>query len=357
MAFENIIGQERVKRFFARTLASSRASHAYLFVGQGGVGKGAMALEVAKGLLTSGDKPEEVKGTDRIANLKHPDVHIIFPAPAKISDDDYVKIIHSIVENPYCRAQPWANPSISIDRIRDLRRKAAYKSFEGHGRVCIIWDCDRLTVEASNALLKILEEPPDNMYLLMTSSRPNVLLPTITSRCHLVKFDPLPAVELEKALIATETVDAQRARLCARLAGGSYRRCLELAREGVDEMQTRALEFFRKSIQNRFVQVCFVDEILDHFQRDLKSIKELLAYLLIWFRDALVYRESGGESEFLILQDHIEVVQKFNRSFPNADLNAATNEIERSLELMDRNVQINLILIVLLNRLRAFVRR
>lgn len=354
MAFDRIIGQEKVKRFFARTFEHDRVSHAYLFVGQSGTGKAVMAIDVAAGLLGYANGDSNAK---RVEQLSHPDVHLVFPSPAKATEEDVAKVPDSLVENPYGRVQPWANPSISIEKIRDIRKKAAYKSFEGKGRVFIILDCDRLTVEASNALLKILEEPPEGMHLLMTSSRPSLLLPTITSRCQIVKFDPLSASEIESALLSTG-VEAQKARIYARLADGSFTRALELREEGLDELQQHTLDFFRKSIQSSYLQVMFVEDLLNQFQRDAKAVREVLAHLLIWFRDALVYREAGAErTEMLILGDQLEVLKNFNKSFPNADLNGAAQEIERSLELMDRNVQVNLILIVLLNKLRAFVRR
>ncbi len=354
MAFENIIGQERVKRFFTKVLTSERLSHAYLFLGPSGVGKEAMAIEVAKACLGEADNP----ASSRVGKLTHPDVQVIFPAPKKIDEGERASIVASIVKDPYQRLQPWANPSISIDSIREIRRKSAYKSFEGSGRVVLVLDCERMTLEAANALLKILEEPPDKTYLLMTSSHHSLLLPTITSRCQLVKFDPLAANEIHDALQSRQRADERKARLCSKLADGSYRRALELLSEGTQELQEQALTCFRQTIQSSFTQVCYVDGLLNRYQRDNKRIRELLAHLLGWFRDALVFRETAGEAtDSLIHSDDVEVLKKFTSAFPNADLHSAAMEIEKSLELMDRNVQVNLILIVLLNKLRMLVRR
>ena len=101
-------------------------------------------------------------------------------------------IIDSVVSDPYQRSELWANPSVSIDTIRQLRRKASFKSFEGGSRVVIIVDCERMTTEAANALLKILEEPPPNVYFFLLTSDPGRLLPTVRSRCQIVRFGPLP---------------------------------------------------------------------------------------------------------------------------------------------------------------------
>ncbi|MFQ5604233.1 MAG: DNA polymerase III subunit delta' [bacterium] len=361
MAFDKIIGQNRVKEFFQKAFTSGRLSHAYLFVGERGVGKVAMAVELAKALICpDGLNCQKGACTDcsRISKLNHPDVHLIFPAPAKIKEDEHQKIVASVAADPYQRLELWANPSISIERIRDVRHTSSFKSFEGKGRVEIIVDCERMTTEAANALLKILEEPPDKMFIIMISSRPSLLLPTIVSRCQSIKFDPLSVEDIETALQERNSVAEKQARLMARLAGGSYRHALDLLDDNLQEMQTKALELFRKSVQNEFTQILYIEDILQTVQRDQKKVKELLTLLIIWFRDALIFKETDGQTDDnLINLDELEVLSNFTKHFPNADMHSAVQEIEKALELMERNVQINLILIVLLNKLRNYIRR
>jgi len=369
MVFENILGQQRVKNFFEKALKSQRLSHAYLFVGDRGVGKEATALELAKALFcekSGACSAEPCPNCMRVSKLSYPDLHFIFPAPAiikdkakeKVNEAKRVQILESVAANPYLRAELWANPMISIDKIRELRRQSSYKSFEGRGRIAIIVDAERMSEEAANSVLKILEEPPEKMYLLMISSRPNLLLPTISSRCQIIKFEPLKATEIEQAIIENYNIEQEKSRLTSRLASGSYRRAVELLDDNIQEMQNQSLEFFRKSVQSEFTQILYVDELLKACQRDLKKVKDLLSLLLIWFRDALVFRETGeSNQELLIYAEAFETLNNFTQKFPNADLQSAVIAIEESLEQMNRNVQINLILIVLLNKLRTFVRR
>lgn len=370
MAFENIIGQQRVRNFFEKALKSERLSHAFLFVGERGVGKEAIALELAKALFcekSGACSPEPCPNCMRVSKLSHPDLHFIFPAPVKDNKPEKKQeeiriherqILKSIAANPYHRVEVWPNPAISIKTIREIRRKSSYKSFEGRGRIVIIVDAERMSEEAANSVLKILEEPPEKMYLLLISSRPNLLLPTISSRCQLIKFEPLKAAEIEQALIENHNIEQKKARLTSRVASGSYRRAIELLDENLQEKQNQSLEFFRKSVQSEFTQIKYVDEVLKTCQRDLKQIKDLLSLLLIWFRDALVFRETDEPNqELLIYAGAFETLNNFTQKFPDADLQSAVNAIEESLEQISRNVQINLILIVLLNKLRTFVRR
>lgn len=361
MAFATIIGQKRVRVFLQKAMAHGRISHAYLFTGVKGVGKEAVALDFAKALLCSNKfacSNDPCPDCTRVAKLNHPDVHFIFPAPAKVKQDDRNRVLASVAANPYHRLEIWSNPMISIDQIREIRRTSSYKSFEGKGRVVVIVDCERMTIEASNALLKILEEPPDKTHLIMISSRPNLLLPTITSRCQEVKFNPLTFEEIEQALVGKSLADKRRARITARMSAGSYARAMELLDENLQELQETALDFFRKTIQNQFIQIQFVEQLINSYHRDLQRIKELLKAVAIWFRDAMIFVETNGANpDFLIHSEQTEILKNFTNHFPKADLSGAIVEIERALELMDRNVQINLILVVLLSRLRRHLRR
>jgi len=355
MAFDEIIGQARVWRLLRKALLNGRISHAYLLVGQPGVGKEALALALARHLLALEKDENDPLEDARVRNLTHPDVRVVFPSPSKLKEDDRARIVASIAADPYQRLRPWANPSISIDQIREIRRQASYKSFEGNGRVFVIYDCDMMTVEASNSLLKVLEEPPPNMYLIMTSSKPSLLLPTIISRSQIVKCAPLTTSEIAQALEA-RGVSQDKASLVARLSDGNFRRALDFLNEDLQEVQTLALNFFRQSVQNEFRQLIYVHEILAALQRDLRAVKELLTHALLWVRDAWVYKEIGDVPDFLIHDGQADVLRKFNQHFPNAGLHAAAREIEYAFELMERNVQINLILIVLLNKLRHYIR-
>lgn len=360
MGFNAVMGQTRVKRFFQKALEAERLSHAYLFVGERGVGKEAMALEVARALFCSRRTPfpcGQCRGCRRVAKLSHPDLVFVFPAPAKVKESDYQTVVQSVVADPYQRAELWANPSISIDKVREIRRSAAYKSLEGRGRVIVLGDAERMTNEAANALLKLLEEPPDKSYLILISSRPNLLLPTIVSRCQVVKFAPLTPEEMAPALVQRQGVEEGRARLVARLAGGSYRRALELLDEDLNALREISLTLFRRSVQKDFTQLLFVDELLHTVQRDARKIKDLLTLLGFWLRDALIFQQNPDVAgDQVVNYDRVEVLQRFAENFPDADLYSAVQEVERSLELMDRNVQLNLILIVLLNKLRVCLR-
>src|SRR6185436_4174996 len=115
---------------------------------------------------------------------------------------------------------------LRVEQMRQIEKEANYRPFEGKARVFLIDEADKLNDNSSNALLKVLEEPPSTAHLILITSRPAMLLPTILSRCQMIRFSPLTAAEIETHLIKNKLVDSKTARLRARAAGGSMGRAL-----------------------------------------------------------------------------------------------------------------------------------
>ncbi len=329
-----------------------------LFHGAEGVGKESIALELAAALICQQDDYfacGECSDCNRIAQLSHPDVYYIFPAPKSMTSQEQKEIISSIVKNPYTRLNLWANPSISIDQIRELKRTSALTSFENKGRVVIIADAQRMTVEAANSLLKILEEPPGKMTIILTSSQPNLLLSTIISRCQSLRFGPIGWQEIEKALIEQNHVEDEKAQLVAKLSFGSYRRALEILDEDLDQKRHQVLDILRTVIRTDLDRLLLAEQLIRN--EDKKTIKDLLSILLLWFRDAFLYSQGNGDKELIVNIDLIETLAKFCDSFEDINFEAIVADIENAIELFNRNVYVNLIVINLFYSLKHNLRR
>jgi DNA polymerase III subunit delta' len=356
VSFSRVIGQERPKNILLRALQGRHLHHAYFFTGPEGAGKEAMAIEFAKTIYCNSDaaKPcDQCSSCRRIGHFSHPDFLFFFPIPKGVSVDEEREILNSLTEEPYLRKKPWANPLLGIDRVRELRRVSVLKPLESH-RVVVIAEADKMTAEAANALLKILEEPPPNMYLILTSSRPQAVLATIFSRCQEVRFGMLTDGQIETALITSQNITAGTAKLIARVAQGNYRRALEWLEEDLEERRGSVVDFLRACLRDPLTQMEFVEELLAKY--DKRVIKDFLSLVLIWFRDVLVLRNGAGHNlavaDLLVNADHRETLEKFSGAFVDIGFDDIFSEVERSIELIDRNVQIQLILIVLLTRLQ-----
>src|SRR4030088_1864502 len=110
---------------------------------------------------------------------------------------------------------------IRVKPMRELEREANFRPFEGAARVFIVEDADNMNDQASNALLKTLEEPPPTSHLILTTSNPTALLPTIRSRCQTIRFAPIPRAAIESFLIEEKRLSTSNAELLSRTSGGS----------------------------------------------------------------------------------------------------------------------------------------
>lgn len=366
MAFSEVIGQNRVKKILSRTIEQSRVHHAYLFYGNSGVGKEAMALEFAKALLCTtqtGEGCDNCANCMRIKKLSHPDVVYLFPAPTTMKPEEELQIFQSISENPYKRLRLWANPIISIERIRNLKKTCSLKSFEGRGRVVIIAEAHKMTQEAANSLLKLLEEPPEKMHFILETSALTQILPTIISRCQTMSFATLSEKEIEAALVKREKLPAEKAQLIARIAFGDYGRALELIDEDLSEQRRFSVDILRQLLKSDYDRLILVESIMK--ENDKLQIKELLGILLLWFRDSLIFSQFSKDaslsekevSEKLVNIDEYETLKRFVNAFDSIDFKNIIFEIENAIELINRNVNVTLILIVLLDNLKKYMRR
>ena len=183
MSFDNILGQDRPKESLKKALQSGRIPNSYLFYDQDSVGKKLTAYELCKSLncntLGPIDSCDKCSSCLKIEKGIHPDVHILEP-----------------------QIPPGARQAvIKIDVIRELQKKLMYLPYEGHTKVVIINDAEKMNLQAANSFLKTLEEPPSKTLIILIASNPYQLLPTIVSRCQGIKFYPLP-VEVIKKIIS-----------------------------------------------------------------------------------------------------------------------------------------------------------
>ncbi|MCY4583584.1 MAG: DNA polymerase III subunit delta', partial [Chloroflexi bacterium] len=189
-------GQHLPVQTLERSLAEGRLHHAYLFAGPAHLGKTTLAVQFAQALnCDADDSPCGVcPGCTRIAEGNHADVRFV-----------------SLGEN---------TASIGIEAVRDIINSAHLRPYEGRTRVFIITEADLLTRDAANALLKVLEEPPDDVVLILVGVSLDNLLPTVRSRCQTLYFRPLPVQAVNRILRDEHGVSEEQAEVLARLSRG-----------------------------------------------------------------------------------------------------------------------------------------
>jgi DNA polymerase-3 subunit delta' len=223
MPFRDVVGHVRLVDLLSRSIAGGTLPPSLLFAGPAGIGKHLASLSVAQFLNCLKPSSTDACGTcaacTRIARGVHPDVLFVTPGD---------------------------NGSIKIDQVRDIVDRAQYRPFEGRRRVVIIDQADALVHPAQNALLKTLEEPTPSSVFIMVTAHPDMLLPTVLSRCPQLRFRPLSLEEMVQALIArgrTETA----ARAVAATADGSLGQALQASAEELVESRELAQKVLEKA--------------------------------------------------------------------------------------------------------------
>ncbi len=362
MAWTSIIGQQRVADVLRRGLALDRIAHAYLFYGPEGSGKRAAALELAKALQCERAGEEACDAClpcSKVARLIHPDVQLMFPYPNDVEEADIAERIQRVAANPYAvidfvRRPFLADPSkvsnkqaiYSVARVhQDLRRVMSFKPVEGRHKVAILTDVEHMNVQASNAFLKLLEEPSPRTVFILLTARADRLLPTITSRCQRLRFDPLAYEAIEEALLTRAGLGADAAGMLARMSNGSYSAALELA--GNEELlasRERVVAFMRHAYTGTIDTLA--DQIVQLSAFGRERLKGWLVLLLSWIRDLMLYRVQG-DAAVLVNSDQADTIARFCNGVPDADLETMVALVEETIHLIGRNTHVGLTLTVL----------
>lgn len=347
------IGHPGIQELILSGYRQNRLPHALLFYGPEGCGKDPFAIAVAQLLNCSepGGQIDRASGQySKIAHLQHPDLKFIFPTPSKtnLKDDELLEALREKARNPYRRVVfPNKNVFIGIDTIRELKQEARYKVYEGQKKVFIISEADQMRVEAANALLKLLEEPPDNLMLMLTTSNIYQILPTIKSRCQLFRFSPLPEERIRDLVEKyAGPVNPAKLPLVARLAGYNMKRIFDFLEKDVVAIRDQAIEFLRKTWSIHKSQELL--EILEPIAagKDREEARLLLWFLLLWFQDILHLQKGAAESAELLNLDKKDVLKKFLLYTPGADIAGIVWEIEAALKDLDDARNYNPLLIL-----------
>ncbi len=260
VSFREIIGHRRPLEILRKAMIRGRLAHAYLFTGPDGVGKRTTALKFAKAILCGkgeGDSCGKCPSCFKVESLNHPDLLIVEPKGGQIL----------------------------VDQVRDIQDRILFKPLEGEARMIILDNAHNLNPQASNALLKILEEPARaNIFVLVASSEGS-LLPTIVSRCQRLYFGPLMDHEIREFLVERLGWEEERAREVARQARGSISAALQLADKPLRVWREEARGILEMGADERPFRVL---DMASAWSKERKETIERLECLRMEIREALV---------------------------------------------------------------------
>ncbi|MDA0797783.1 MAG: DNA polymerase III subunit delta' [Chloroflexi bacterium] len=323
-------GHDAAVQAFEAALRCARMHHAYLITGPAHVGKLTLAMQIAQAVncLTAGDEPcGTCEACTRIAAGTHADVRVIRVDP-------------EATEGP--------KTAIGIDAVRELIASAHLRPYEGRTRVFVFDGADTMTNDAANALLKVLEEPPPDVRLLLLAPSQDSVLPTITSRCQHVELHPLPTIQVAQILQADHGMGAEQADIVARLSRGCLGWAIEAAHEpallaGVHQSLERIAEVVEEGLEDRFG---YSEQLARRFQRDRAAAREELYLWLRWLRDVLLVQQ--GQSNSIVNVSWRDTILRHAAALTPADTVRWLHLVTESIEALDRNANPRLALDVMM---------
>lgn len=318
MSFAAIKGQDKAISFLKALLKNKRMSHAYIFCGPSGVGKKIAAISFAKAMnclaaAPAGEGPQAAitegcgicDSCRKIESLTHPDVFILKPEKEE--------------------------KGIKIDDVRALIKDIYLKPFQARRKVYIIDQAEEMKHEAANALLKTLEEPPQDSTIILIANDIKSLFHTIVSRSQVVRFDALGSDQLEDILINEHSMEKSMAHVLSKLSSGSLGEAVRYSDGGLFEKRSYIIEAAMKNSMDEF--------FFDDLSKD--KIKLCLDILLSWYRDILAAK-AGANKKILVNIDKIDNIYSESKRLGFDHLEKVINSILSTLYYMGQNTNMKL---------------
>lgn len=323
-----VIGQPRVVSLLQRSLEKGSLAHAYLFIGPPHVGKMALAINLAQAVNCQSEEIPcgECNSCQKIAQQKHADVQFIGLINAFEKDESRRKT------------------EISIEQIRQIQHSASLPPFEGRYRVFIIDGAEFLSIEAANCLLKTLEEPFERVLFILLAKNSRTIPDTVVSRCQKLEFVPLSAGEIEKELTGRWSVEAQKAKLLARLCQG----CIgwAISASGDEELLSRyredrdsILDMMYHGYEERFA---YTAQLAGQFNKRREITLDVLKLWLDLWRDMMLIKADFKES--IINIDIEERLSQLAEENDLSDIRHFIKNIQQAMQNLRHNANPRLVL-------------
>jgi DNA polymerase-3 subunit delta' len=371
MQFREIIGQEKAKKAFLGLAKENRVPHALILKGQEGIGKLAFANAIAQYINcenpTETDSCGECASCSKVRKGIHPDVRFILPT-VKTGDskdtgsDDFFHLFREKFHagSPYFSFKDWMvalngenkQAEIRIHEIRELKRKISLKAFEAKYKVVVIWNAETIRVEAANAMLKVLEEPPDKTVMIMTVSDQTQLLTTINSRCQRLQMHRVKELVMQGWLQKNFQMDEDHAMQVASLADGSVTRAIELVNES-----DRSIS----DLYQNWLRICFkgdyegIQQAVTAITKENKEYQKMfLGFGLQKLRDSLFFSFGLPEYAFATGEER-DFQEKFSKYLQFNGIDELSRLMEDSLYYVSRNANSQLVFSVLSLRIHSLL--
>jgi len=382
MLFADVIGQHNTKTHLLEMVQQNRLSHALIFLGKEGSGALSLALTFSQyvsllpsfgearetkpqpaslfGLSVEEAKPVFPKTADeadafmqtqaafsKANNYVHPDIHFSYPVIPKKSGDkpvskDYIHEWREFIHQyPYGNVYDWLQfigaenkqGNITAEECNDIIHKLNLKSFESNYKILVMWMPEYLGKEG-NKLLKLIEEPPDDTLFILVAENEDLILPTILSRCQLVKINALKAPDIIEGLMQRGKVDAATAQQTAAIAQGNYREALQILQNASEDWQSLLREWLNAILKNGpAAQVKWVEEIS---KLGREKQKQFLLYFIHLLQQSVLLR-FADEDRISIADNEKDFAARLNKIASANHQQSIIEELNKAVYYIERN--------------------
>ena len=336
-----------------------------------GGGSLALALAFATYINCENKSDEDACGVcascAKMAKLIHPDFHFIFPiATSKKVDgktsEAFLPLWRSfLLENPYRILPDWLDHigadnkqgNISVEEARGILKKLSVKAYEGEYKILLIWKPDIMNASSSNAILKILEEPPEKTLFLLVSDQSDKLLTTIISRTQRITIPAFTDKDV-RTFLADHQISVGTANQITYLCDGNFAEALKLAKENEDDRSGWFAAWMRSCYK---YDVSHLVKLADNYDvMNKERQKGLLEYALRLFRDMLIWTHGAGEL-LRVPDEELTFVQNFSKSVNFDSLEKMIDQVNTACYHIERNVRAKMVFLDLSLTLAQFFQR
>lgn len=317
-SFKDVVGHKDILKYISSAVENNRVSHAYILNGERGSGKKMLANLFAMTLLceTGDNEPcGKCHSCKQAESGNHPDI---------------IRVTH---EKPN---------SISVDDIRtQVNNTVDIKPYQGPYKVYIIPQADMMTPQAQNAILKTIEEPPSYAVFLLLTENAETLLPTINSRCVMLKLRNIKDTLIKKYLMENLEIPDYKADMCTAFAQGNMGRAIMLANsDHFNEIREEAVQLLKHISEMELNEIVAAVKNISVYKIE---IADYLDIIMIWYRDVLLYKATK-EIDKVVFKDQLQSIKEQARKSSYEGIELILESLEKAKARLKANVNFDLVM-------------
>lgn len=321
--FKDIVGQEKIKEHLQNAISMDKVSHAYIISGERNCGKEFMAKVFAQTLLC--ENPQ---------------------------DQEPCEICHSCIQantqnNPDIIFVSHEKPNvIGVDDIRiQINQTVDIRPYSGEKKIYIINDADLMTIQAQNALLKTLEEPPKYVVIILLTNNLEVFLPTVLSRCVVLDFKPVKDDDIKEFLMSSMQIPDYKADICVAFARGNVGKARLLAKsEEFDKVKDEALALLKNIHDMEINEIVASIKKISEYKLDVNDYLDIFS---IWYRDVLLFKATH-DANGMVFREEIQYIIKASDRSSYEGIETVIDALEKCKSRLKANVNFELSMELLL---------